>query len=101
MLRRLLRHMAEFGTVRGPELAQALGVSPALVEAMIEELVRHGYLRPYVPGQAAPCERCPVRASCLYRRQPRVWALGASRRGSANGNETPGPPCSARVSFFH
>lgn len=80
MLRRLLRQMADSGTACSSELAQALGVSPALVETMIEELARRGYLRPFSAGRAAPCERCPLRAACLYRGQPRLWALSAKGR---------------------
>ena len=72
-----MRHLAHEGTACSSELAYTLGVSPALVESLLEHLVRRGYLRLLVPGPAAPCERCPLRAACLYRWQPRVWALSA------------------------
>jgi Mn-dependent DtxR family transcriptional regulator len=74
---------ARRGTARSAELARALGVSTALVEPMLEELARRGYLQPFAPGRARPCERCPARAACLYRSQVAVWVLSAKGQGLA------------------
>jgi hypothetical protein len=75
MLRKLLRLAAGLGTARSSELAQALGVSPGLAQQMLDVLERGSYLNSVVPGCSIPCERCPVRAACLFRNQPRIWVL--------------------------
>jgi DeoR/GlpR family transcriptional regulator of sugar metabolism len=74
MLRRLLELVASNGTARTAELASALGVSTALIESMLEELARRGYLR-LLPGSAQPCERCPLRSGCLYSKRARIWIV--------------------------
>ena len=81
MLREVLRLAVERGTTRSEELARALDTSPELVREALAELVRRNYLQAVVPGCSTACERCPLRATCLYRRQPRVWML--TRKGAA------------------
>ena len=76
MFRQLLQLVARAGTARSTELARALGVSTAMVEPMLQDLVRRGYLRPVAPGCTA-CAACPVRAACLFGSAARVWALSA------------------------
>jgi DNA-binding IscR family transcriptional regulator len=71
----LLRLVASKGTECSAELARRLGVSPALMENMLEELTRQGYLEIVVEGCSAPCEHCPLRAACRFQRQARIWAL--------------------------
>jgi DNA-binding MarR family transcriptional regulator len=63
------------GTARSSELAQALGVSPALTQQMLEVLEREGYLNSVVHGCSIPCERCPLHAACMFPNQPRIWVL--------------------------
>ena len=75
MLETLLRIIAAQGTERSAELARRLGVSHALMENMLEELARQGYLKAVVGECSVPCERCPLHAACLFRRQARIWAL--------------------------
>ena len=75
MLRQLLNLIVERETVSGSELARELGVSPTLIKQMIEELVCQGYLYPMTQGNSTPCERCPLRATCLTDNRPRVFAL--------------------------
>ena len=61
MLEDLLRLMGEGGVHSYDELAGRLGVSRPLVEAMIQDLVRLGYLRPAIDG----CGGSPAcRAGC-------------------------------------
>jgi Mn-dependent DtxR family transcriptional regulator len=81
MLREVLRLVVERGTTRSEDLARALDTSPELVREALAELVRHNYLQAVVPGCSTACERCPLRAACLYRRHPRVWIL--TRKGEA------------------
>lgn len=75
MLGNILRLAADCGTIRCEELALALDTSPELVRLALAELVRHDYLQTVVRGCSTACEHCPLRAACLYRRQPRVWML--------------------------
>lgn len=77
MLKRLMQIVARSGTASTTELARALGVSPALVEEMLQALARRGYLRAVASGCGQPCAHCPVRAGCLFHRAPRIWALTA------------------------
>jgi DNA-binding IclR family transcriptional regulator len=75
MLEILLRIVASKGTVHSVELARRLGVSGALMENMLLELSRQGYLKAVVDGCSVPCERCPLRTACRFQRQARIWAL--------------------------
>ncbi|MCK5359662.1 MAG: hypothetical protein KAJ95_03500 [Gammaproteobacteria bacterium] len=79
MLEILLRIVASKGTECSAELARRLGVSHALMENMLDELTRQGYLKAVVGECSVPCERCPMHAACLFDRQARIWAL--SRKG--------------------
>jgi predicted ArsR family transcriptional regulator len=79
MLEKLLRLAAETGTARASEFAQALGLSPPLIRSMLDMLTEWGYLKAVVPECSTPCEQCPLHAACLFRSQPRVWAL--TRKG--------------------
>ena len=81
MLRNILRLAGDFGTIRREELARALDTSPELVDLALEELARRNYLQAVVPEWSTACAHCPLRAACLYRRQPRVWVL--TRKGAA------------------
>jgi len=81
MLREVLRLAVERGTLNSAELARALDTGVELVDVMLEELVRRDYLQAVLPGCSAACERCPLRAACLYRCRPRVWML--TRKGEA------------------
>lgn len=83
----LLRIVASKGTESSAELARRLGVSHTLMENMLDELTRQGYLKAVVGECSVPCERCPMHAACLFGRQARIWALSGkgerllSRRG--------------------
>lgn len=61
MLKDLLRLMGEGGAHSYDDLAGRLGVSRPLVEAMIQDLARLGYLRP-AAGACAGAPAC--RAGC-------------------------------------
>ena len=75
MLRRLLQLVTEQGSVSHSELACKLGISQALLEQMLGELVRQGYLQPLDRGNPIACERCPKHTACLSGNGPRVLAL--------------------------
>ncbi|MGD8999801.1 MAG: FeoC-like transcriptional regulator [Granulosicoccaceae bacterium] len=75
MLEILLRIVASKGTECSFELAHRLDVSHALMENMLDELTRQGYLKVVVGGRPVPCERCPMHTACMFQGRPRIWAL--------------------------
>ncbi len=74
MLEKLLRFIAEGGVSTYEELARRLWVSQPLVEAMLEELARLGYLRAVANGCAGHCAGCSS-GGCSVIGQGRVWTL--------------------------
>jgi hypothetical protein len=80
MLERLLCIVASQETACSAGLARRLGVSHALVENMLDELTRQGYLKVIVGECASPCGYCPMPAACLFDRQARIWAI--SQKGA-------------------
>ncbi len=90
MLEQLLQMMVEgSGAAAVPELARRLGVSARLVEQMIAQLVRLGYLEAVEPGCAGgACRGCAMAAGCAAQPQARLWAATEKgrrllRRGTA------------------
>jgi hypothetical protein len=79
MLRRLLQLAAGMDTTDTVALARALDMTPERLRQMLEALQKLGFVEEIVPGCDVPCERCPLRAACLFRLRPRVWIL--TRRG--------------------
>jgi DNA-binding transcriptional MocR family regulator len=75
MLETILRIVASKRTECSSELARRLGVSHALIENMLDELTRQGYLKAVVGGSSTPCERCPLHTACRFQRQARIWTL--------------------------
>jgi hypothetical protein len=77
MLTRLLQLVASArGVVTVPDMAREMGVSRGLLEAMIEDSVRLGYLSP-VEGRCShlPCADCMLEASCRTSTSPGYWLL--------------------------
>jgi DNA-binding HxlR family transcriptional regulator len=72
MLAELLQRITESGTVRPGELARKLGVSEALLEGMLADLERSGYLRRVEGCSQGGCPACPAAGSCSTRKG-RVW----------------------------
>jgi DNA-binding transcriptional MocR family regulator len=88
MLERLLRMLAEGGTRTPTQLANQLGVSQSLVEQMLADLSRMGYLRPIdglscrapSDGESTPCSGCPAKSACSVGEPAgQVWALTHKR----------------------
>lgn len=75
MLERILRIISTGSTHTLKQLAQQLDVSEALLESMLEELVRRGYLQPLHAKCCANCKACPSADECALRSANRVWAL--------------------------
>ncbi len=75
MLHRLLQILAEGGAHSYAGLARAVGVGEELLQQMIEELARMGYLRAVGGSCQAKCEDCPVAGVCAVGGLSRVWSL--------------------------
>jgi len=75
MLFQLLRVVRSMGAHSLNELAQQLDVSQELIETMIEELARLGYLMPLAAKCSDECSRCPVGDMCAIGGSGRVWVL--------------------------
>lgn len=74
MLGRLLEILRAGGTHRVSDLARALDTTPALVEMMLEELSRAGYVKPVAPCMEA-CTSCPLADSCIATQPGKAWTL--------------------------
>ena len=97
MLRKMLRLFAERGVQRTSEVARELGISTALAQAMLETLIRQGYLHP-ITGYSRSCSACPLRAACSLQDQTWVWGItekgqkflaNEGRAGGVKGNSAP------------
>ncbi len=79
MLERLLDPLRKGGTWSVGDLAEVLDTTPKMVEAMLEDLARRGFLRPLAGGCERVCGTCPFGEGCVVGRSGRVWRLDASR----------------------
>ena len=88
MLDKLLRLLRSGGTRTVAELARELETSVPLVQMMVEELTRLGYLAPAgaghpsispSPGHSGRCSEgcagCRMTAPCVVGESTRVWTL--------------------------
>jgi predicted ArsR family transcriptional regulator len=64
MLNKLLALLNEGGTQRVSDLAQELGTTAELVEAMLEDLERMGYIKSVNGSCSDKCATCPMADSC-------------------------------------
>lgn len=77
MLEQILAIINQNGTISPAALAARLGVSPQMVELMLEDLERRGYLRSISQDAACAgetCSGCPV-ADAGCGSKPRIWQL--------------------------
>jgi len=75
MLHKLLHIIRSANVHSLKQLAQQLDVSQTLLESMIDELVRMGYLRPIQAGCDESCSSCPMSSSCGIGSSGRMWVL--------------------------
>ena len=74
MLQKLLRVINSPGLHNLRELARHMDVSEALVQSMIDTLIRMGYLK-QVRGDCAQCDSCSSAANCGEAGSGRAWML--------------------------
>ena len=75
MLDRLLALLRDGGTHRLADLAEVLDTTPELVEVMLEDLGRMGYLKPVSGGCGGGCNACPMSGMCTVGNGERIWTL--------------------------
>jgi len=75
MLRELMRMIAEGQIHSQVELARQLGVSEGLVEQMLEDLERMGYLTLIEGSCVSQCAACPLAKFCAVGTSTRLWLL--------------------------
>ena len=74
MIEQLLRFLTEGGVHSYEDLAKRLSISIPLLEMMLEDLSRLGYLRPVNNDCGAHCSGCSF-GSCSITGPGRLWAL--------------------------
>jgi len=87
MLEELLKSVADGGIHSLRDLAGQLGVSPEMVEAMLDDLTRRGYLRVLGNGCDGQCATCPL-GGCAVAGSNRLWSL--TEKGIHFGSKTAG-----------
>jgi predicted ArsR family transcriptional regulator len=75
MLERLLSLVGQGGVHSHTDLARQLDVTEELLEQMLQDLARMGYLRPVADGCEIQCAGCPLAGTCAIGGPTRVWAL--------------------------
>lgn len=76
MLRKILLCIRDRGLCHQGEIARYLGISSGLVQSMLAELERKGYVSSTAVSTDHYCHACPLRMTCTVRRS-RLWALTA------------------------
>jgi hypothetical protein len=74
MLEELLRLVAEGGTYSYEDLMRHLSVSQPMLEVMLEDLARIGYLRSVGDGCEGRCQACPM-GGCSVTGPGCLWVL--------------------------
>jgi hypothetical protein len=74
MLKDLLKLVAEGGIHSYEDLTRRLSISQPLLEAMLEDLARLGYLRPVNEGCEEHCSACPI-GRCSVAGPGHLWSL--------------------------
>ena len=87
MLERLLSLVRQGGVHSYADLARQLDVSEELLEQMLEDLARMGYLRSVADGCEAHCAGCPMTEPCAIGGPTRVWTL--TEKGESRNVTTP------------
>ena len=72
MLEKLITLLHDPHTHSLNDLAHKLDTTPAMVEIMLEDLERMGYVR-QVTGCDNSCPSCPTKNTCIPTGQARIW----------------------------
>ncbi len=75
MLNQLLELLRQGGTHRVADLARELDTTPELIEMMLEDLCRMGYLKRVGGGCSEKCGTCPMAGLCAAGSEGQLWVL--------------------------
>jgi predicted ArsR family transcriptional regulator len=75
MLEHLLSLVGQGGVHSYADLARQLDTTEELLEQMLQDLARMGYLRPVADGCETQCAGCPLAETCAIGGPTRVWTL--------------------------
>ncbi len=78
MLERLLELVQAGGTRHIDDLARELDTTPELVQAMLENLSRMGYLKAVDGACNAKCRDCALACSCGVGAGSKVWTISGT-----------------------
>jgi len=78
MLEKLMEILRAGGTHRVSDLARALDTTPELVEMMLEDLARAGYVKPVAACPGA-CASCSLANACIPAQSGKAWSLTPNR----------------------
>lgn len=81
MLSRLLELLQAGGTHRVADLARALDTTPELVEVMLDDLGRMGYLKRMGGACSGTCGSCSMAGLCAAGSSGQLWTL--TEKGSS------------------
>ncbi len=85
MIEALLTEIRASGTTSPAALASRLKLSPGLVQAMLEDLERMGYLQRVDTCSDDACSGCPFGDVCLPGGDTKLWVLKSTRPGQPVG----------------
>jgi len=69
------------GTHRVSDLARELDTTPQLVEVMLDDLARMGYLKRVGGGCSGGCGTCQMAGTCAAGSSGQLWALTEKEDG--------------------
>lgn len=75
MLEELLKRIATGGIHSYAQLAREMDISPDLLQQMLEDLGRMGYLRRVENACEEACSHCENRATCAIHGPSEIWTL--------------------------
>ena len=76
MLEKLMHEIRSGGTLQPAKLAARLNISVPLVEMMLEDLERRGFLNQVTTNCSESCGGCPMVGDCAnHSPQSRIWML--------------------------
>jgi len=75
VLEKLLKRLADGGAHTPESLARELGVSRDMLDRMLQDLARLGYLRDAGGACESKCAGCPSAAACAVGTPQRIWTL--------------------------
>jgi predicted ArsR family transcriptional regulator len=77
MLSQVLELLQTGGTHRVIDLARSLNTTPQLVEVMLDDLSRMGYLQRIEGECSDTCDACPMAGLCAAGSSGQLWTLTA------------------------